>query len=205
MKTNDPSQRTMTESQPPKERDWFYNTFGPRSFDFLIGVAAAVAVYAVACASSSVQHSGNLPALLLGFGAIGVAILAVALTALAILVGNMGEEYLRVLEHAGGMKAALQPFKIVATVAGLTTIVSIGALLLWPIERVQPELLATSTGLAVWSTIGSVQLVFMTAFHGAQRGELLDIIRDARRQLSPVTPLKEPVGEANASGSSSGA
>lgn len=154
-----------------------------KSSDFYAGTATFIVVLAGAGWAQPVRADGRT--LLLAEAGLAVALLAVALTALTILVGVLGDEYLRVLEHAGGVPKAMEPYVTVSVVAGLGAISGVLAAVAYPYLLWLPRalVLAATSGLLVWAAWGTVQLVQMTAWHGVQRGRLLEGIADAKRQV----------------------
>lgn len=96
--------------------------------DFILGAIVAVGVFFVVTFSKTTR-SGGATALLIEAG-LGVAVLAVALTALSILVAFLGEEYVRVLRRTDlGVAGAIQPYKIISVVSGATTLVALAGAL----------------------------------------------------------------------------
>lgn len=159
-----------------------------RQWDFRAAGTTTLLVLFVASASSSVRAQATT--IFLAEAALGIALLAVALTALAILVGLMGEEYLLILNRVpGGVQGALLPYRVVAFVSGLTPLLALTSLLLWGLEVNLPLpgwfrqafALAVTTGLSVWAIIGTIQLVGVTADHGEDRASLLGGIQVARQ------------------------
>ena len=125
--------------------------------------------------------------LLYGFVAIGVAVLGVCLTSVSILVGGLGDQYLQILDKAGGIRAALQPIKTVATVGAVTVATSVCGALLWAVGyELRPGAFAVPAGFAVWTFVGAVQVVNLIAFHGEQRGQFIVQTNEARRSLKSV-------------------
>lgn len=158
-----------------------------RSWDFYLGAGAGVLSALAAGASPAVRTVSV--GVLAGEAALGIALLAVALTALAILTGLLNDQFLHVLEVTpGGVAAALRPYRIIATVGALTTLMSMTGIILtavaaWPIVAL---VIALSTGLAVWGIWGTVELVGLTAFFGVNRARLLGIRRAAEREVAKI-------------------
>jgi len=160
-----------------------------RSSDFALGACAFVLTALASGVGEELRARGVQ--IMLAQAGIGIAVLAVALTALAILVGLLGNEYLRILERGDpdGVHGAFQPYRVTATVGGINGFFSLVAALAWvaptflpiPAWVLQSLGLATSTGLAVWSIWGTVLLVRLTAFHGEQRARFIDSILEAKR------------------------
>lgn len=158
------------------------------SVDFVAGVLAFFVSFWAATRSAPLRESAV--SIFIAEGAIAVALLAVALTALAILVGLLGPEYVLILENVQGkVKLALLPYQVVAVVSSLTILLSFGAAVALkveaplPVDVVMTQALAlgVSVGLTVWGIVGTVQLVNLTAFHGVQRARLIRGLQEARR------------------------
>lgn len=155
------------------------------SIDFITGLCITGFTAGIANWRPDIKVSGT--AILLGQGALGIAILGVVLTALSIVVAFMGDEYLAVLDRVSlGISGALFPYKVISVVCCALTIGGFVAALAWPLlpGSVQTGALASTSGLAAWAVVGIGQLVFLTAFHGVQRARLLQGIRDARTELA---------------------
>lgn len=151
------------------------------SLDAILGLAAAVGTWFAARYSGSLRLQGQ--GVLLVEAGLGLAVLAVVLTALSILVAFLGEEYVLVLRKVGGgVAGAVRPYKVVSVISGTTAVVSLlGALAwdLWP--TLQPLFLAAGTALTVWSVVGTIQLVHLTAIHGGYRARIPEIREAFRR------------------------
>lgn len=149
------------------------------SIDFILAVLIFVGVFVASLFLPEIQQQGRT--LLLVEAGLGVAVLAVALTALSILVAFLGEEYVRILRQTElGIAGAIRPYRVIAVVSGSTTLAALVSILLWQVPG--PDLrglaVALSSGLAVWCVVGTVQLVGITAKHGEYRGRVPEI-RDA--------------------------
>jgi hypothetical protein len=158
------------------------------SVDFKLGAVTFVIVTVAAGASPNVRAAGVV--VLLAEGALGMAVLAVSLTALAILVGLLDDRYRQVLEKATGLRAAFTPYQEVAGVAALCALSAIAGAAMWAVELNAPlaawlrqaVALGFVSGLAVWAIVGTAQLVNLTAFHGTERARLLEGIDHARKE-----------------------
>lgn len=116
-------------------------------------------------------------------GALGIAILAVVLAALSILVAFMGDEYLVILDSTpGGVKGATLPYRFVAVVSCGLTLLSFAGAISWSLlpDWVGSVALSAACGLSVCAVVGTGQLVFITAFHGERRADVLRAMRKAR-------------------------
>jgi len=172
----------------PATRSWVRDT--TMSPDFVLGVLAVVAAWITIYASQSLQDSAVPVQLLYGFIALGVAVLGVSLTSVAILVGGLGDQYLQILDKAGGIRAALQPIKTVATVGAVTVAASVCGALLWTVGyQLRPGAFAIPAGFAVWTFVGALQVVNLIAFHGEQRGRFIVQTDEAKRQLKSVKDI----------------
>jgi hypothetical protein len=110
--------------------------------------------------------------------ALGVALLAVCLTALSILVGFLGEDYLAFLKDSPlGIRGAIAPYKTVAAVSATQALCGLGSVLCWPIAPTWGKQIsvAVTSGLASWAIVGIVQLVGITARHGFLRSRIPEI------------------------------
>jgi hypothetical protein len=142
--------------------------------DFLAGLL-------IACAVSVWWYfdPGALPgsSLFTTTALLGGAILAVILTALSILVAFLGEEYVALLEKSVTIKGAILPYRQMAGVAGTLALVSVLGLILGASVRDwgRDVISATTCGLAVWTVIGTVQIVNITAKHGSRRARMGEI------------------------------
>jgi|ERR1039458_2948375 hypothetical protein len=117
---------------------------------------------------------------------VGLAVLGVVLASMAILVGLMGDEYLALM-HATkrGVRGALRPYILVAIVAGLTIVASLAGLVGWSAypEEGKAIALAVATALTIDATVGTVQLVYITAGHGDVRSQVIGRMRSWRSSL----------------------
>lgn len=110
--------------------------------------------------------------------ALGIAILGVNLTALSILVAFLDDKYLKIIQKSKyQIKGTLRPYKIVATVATLASLFSLASLVVSPVVICQVAfvLFALSCGFTVWSIVGTLQIIRITAFHGLMKSRLDEI------------------------------
>jgi Na+/proline symporter len=115
--------------------------------------------------------------------AVAVAILAMVLMALSILLAFIGDDYLYLLRKSIGVSGAIYPYKLVAVVSGSQLLVSLAGLLVWNsvAHTGQSVLLACASGLLVWCVVGTIQLIFMTAWHAQQRSRLPEVREEFER------------------------
>lgn len=154
------------------------------SADFICACVAALAVGLGAGLSGSLRESGVT--ILLFEGALGVAVLAVVLAALAILVAFLGEEYVALLQGTPlGVDGAIRPYSTIARVSAFATGSGLAGAFVWSLSPwwVQASVLACSTGFMVWALVGTVQLVGITAWHGRMRARMLEIKQAAREAM----------------------
>jgi hypothetical protein len=118
--------------------------------------------------------------------ALGVAVLAVVLTALSILVAFLGEEYVMFLKGSPlGIRGAIEPYRVISIVTGCQVFAALLAVVCWSLAPLwgQAVALGVVTGLATWSIVGTVQLVNLTARHGYLRSRMPEIREAARKAL----------------------
>jgi hypothetical protein len=149
-----------------------------KGWDFWVGLLGG-GIAAVAATSRTVRDAGVT--VLLGEAAIGIALLSVVLAGLAIITPTFDGLYRRVLEKAGGVRQALDPYLLIAAVSGIGAVVAVLGALTWPElgTSLRVLILGLATMLAVWAISGTVSLVELTIFHADQRAELLRGIDDA--------------------------
>jgi hypothetical protein len=153
-----------------------------RSWDTYVGLGAG-AVAGGLMGSDAVR--GAAVAVLLAEAAIGIALTATVLGAVAIFATFFDANYRRVLDLAGGFRSALMPYitvSVIAAAAGLCGLLS--ALALPALQRdVAAAVVALSTLLCAWATAGTVSLVELTLFHATQRASLMAGADDAAQLL----------------------
>lgn len=151
------------------------------SYDFLVGCLAALLVATATVVSQQLRDQAV--AALLVASALTVGLLGIVLAALAILVTFLGEEYLIVLDQVpGGFRGAMLPYKVVGAISTTTALAALLIALFWsalPIAGESVGLGLVALG-AVWATIGTFQLLLVTADHGEQRAALLTHLRQRR-------------------------
>ena len=159
-----------------------------KSPEFYMSLVVSAATWIVISASGTLQESTQLPTVLVGYSALGLAVTAVVLTALAILVASLGEDhYSEILERAGGVDEAIAPFVHVAYVSGGTVVAGIAGLFVWEQSVwARPGAFAIPTFFAVWSVLGAVSLVGLVGFHGEMRSDLNVSIRRSRNQIATL-------------------
>jgi hypothetical protein len=160
------------------------------SSDFLLGVGVAVAVFVLADAKPQLRE----PHLLDVSTGVSVAILAVVIAAFAILAAFLSDDYNFILTKAlGGTGRAFEPYALVAIVAGLAALVSVGGMFLWPVVHGwwRALIMALSLGLTTWAVVGTVQLVGITATHGRHRLRIPEI-RAAATEARTKAGAKPP-------------
>jgi len=119
---------------------------------------------------------------------VGGAILAVVLTALAILVAFLGDEYVALLQQSVTVRKAILPYQVVAVIAAAEVLSALVGLIVWGSARDwgQNAVASVATGLAVCAVIGTVQIVNITAKHGMRRARIPEIraaAKEARQNL----------------------
>jgi hypothetical protein len=110
--------------------------------------------------------------------ALGVAVLAVVLTALSILVAFLGEDYVMFLKASPlGIRGAIEPYRVISIVTGTQVLTSLLAVICWALSPLWGRALALGivTGFAVWAIVGTVQLVALTARHGYLRSRMPEL------------------------------
>jgi len=145
---------------------------------------AGIVAFFGAEGSVTIQNGGIV--ILAALAALGVALTAIVATVLALIVALFDDAYRIFLQKApGGWPGAMRPFKIVATTSILTTATSMIALFAYaPSFRwLQSLLLAIPCFLAMWSLVGTLQLINMTSWHGEMRFNILQGMDAARREL----------------------
>jgi hypothetical protein len=155
-------------------RDTFYR------FDFIGGCGAAIAVFVVTLIQPRALRDNGVVILAACVG-LGVALLAVVLTAMAI-VGALSPEYRRVLNYTpGGVAAALMPFQTIAAICGLATVAALAGLIIGSAgpPAVDGAGNAAIALLVVWSVLGTVDLVGHTAFHASSQARIEKGVDDA--------------------------
>lgn len=150
------------------------------SQDVVIGGLVAYGLFIWSYANPRIVPS---PPILTTEAVIGGAVLAVTLTALAILVAFLGEEYIALLEKSVTVKKAILPYQMVAAVAGAQVLFSItGVVLSRALRDWGRDVIGSlATGLTICAIIGTVQIVNITARHGIRRARLPEI-REAAKE-----------------------
>jgi hypothetical protein len=155
-----------------------------RSRDFYAGIVSFLVVLVVALLSDSMR-SAQQP-VLFAAAALGAAFLGVALTALAIIATFLDDHYRAVLKSApGGVRDAFMPYAIVAAIAAIAVCSGLIGASLSPAlpSQLNAVFLAVTVGSTVWAVVGTVQLVFLTVFHGVQRARLHETIQETAELL----------------------
>ncbi len=186
----------------PLTKSWLWvRTNGAILLSADLGCAAAVAAGGLVAGLRWSSARAEATNLFIAVGALGVALLGVTLTAMAILVGLLDENYLLVLRRAhkgrGGLRYAFQPYQIVSVISTLAFGASVVALILngvlpWHGKAIAIGMVA---GLGTWATCGTVQLVRITAFHGLKKADLIDLKQQLAQDLSEA---RRPDGSAGA-------
>lgn len=161
--------------------NWLRRRYVVWSVDFGLGLVAGVLAYVVAINRPEVLK--NAVGVLLVVAGLGAGFLAVVLTALAILVAFLDENYVALLRESVGLSRTFMPYKVVSIASGLTTGVALGLAFAWTAigPRGQQIGLGVCAGLIVWAVSGTVQLVRTTAWHGQMRSRIPEI-REAAKE-----------------------
>jgi hypothetical protein len=154
------------------------------SWDFAIAVLVFVGLSIAAMEDALPKE--NPEAAFLAIAGLAVGLLAASLGAIQLFVTFLDKYYRRVLEQsAGGVANALVPFQFVALLSGATAVLAILATFLWP--RLSDDLrtlaLVVVPASFAWVVAGTVQLVFLSSWHGLKRSELLRAIDDVGQEL----------------------
>lgn len=154
------------------------------SWDLFVGGLAAAVVVVAAGFNGDVRSNGVT--ILIAESALGLALMSVVLGTLGLLVSFIDERYRQVIALTpGGIGAAWQPYKTVAFLGGMAALVGLLAAVLWETMNNwgQATLLGCASGLLIWAIGGTIQIVFLTAWHGQQRARLMQVLSEARRTL----------------------
>lgn len=107
---------------------------------------------------------------LFGIAAVGIAALAVTITALAIFVSLVSDNYLRIMavNRRGGVAAFVVPYIASAFIGALTVVAALVGALVYPVmpRWADATFLGVSSGLALWAVWGLFQLTIGIAVHG---------------------------------------
>jgi type IV secretory pathway VirB2 component (pilin) len=150
------------------------------SADFYVGLVAGLFAAAVTAASASFRE--NVVTILIGEAAAAAAILAVVLTALAIVVGMLDDFLITIIDRVrGGVQGLMWHYQFVAKLAGVATIAALGGLFVAPLEWevVNGLIVGLATGATAWAAWGTVQLVSTTALIGVRRADMTRMIVDS--------------------------
>jgi hypothetical protein len=153
-----------------------------KSLDFCVGSAIAIGLFTYGYFEPATIAR---PPLLITEAAIGGTVLAVSLTALAILVAFLGDEYIALLERSSTVKKAIVPYQVVAFFAAALVLSAIAGDAMWGTGNswVRDVFGSLSTGLAAYAVIGTVQIVNITARHGNRRARIPAIRDKGRRAM----------------------
>jgi hypothetical protein len=160
------------------------------SWDFY--VAVGVGLGAGAATASRDVRAAAVPVTITE-AAIGVALTATVFGALAIFATFYDAGYRRVLELAGGFRAALMPYMVVGIVSAVSGMVGLVAALVLPAFGRWPSVgaVGVSTLFCVWALTGTISLIELTIFHAAERAKLMTGADDAARALSERRARKQ--------------
>jgi hypothetical protein len=152
------------------------------SSDFALGLAVGAAVGSVAAVEQRVRADASAP--LIAEASVAAVVLAIVLAALTLVAVFFDDLYRAVLERASGWRSATRPYLVIAMSSGAAVVSGLTGAILWSVfpAVVQAGWLAFTTFTLVWSTMGAIQLVEITMFHGEQRAKLRQAIQEARRQ-----------------------
>jgi hypothetical protein len=156
-----------------------------RSWDFGLAALAAVAAFVGTLQSQSIQSNGLV--FLGAIAALGIALTAVVATVLTLVVTLFDDAYRQAIQRTnGGWLAAVRPYRVVAFLSVLTTIVAVTGLFVWGVAFawLKALILASSGGLAIWALLGTADLIGLTSFHGEMRFLLLGGMDQARKALA---------------------
>lgn len=155
-----------------------------RSVDAALFVAGGILVGFLGEFYRRVEADGS--AELFAIAGIGIAALAVALTALSIFVSLVNDAYLRILalnKESGGIGGFVVPYIASALISTLALVVGVvGGVVYKAVPRwTDATFLGLGAGLAIWAVWGLFQITVGVAVHGLNRykvAEDLDSITD---------------------------
>jgi len=132
--------------------DLFTGYFGIGVVLGILGGIFAVSVHKI------VEHEATI---LLTMAAADVALLAVILTATALVAGLLQDYFERVIERAAGLRGFFRPFRIMASVcAGAALVAFAGAMVADSSDEVlRASLFGLASGLTTWAIVGNVWLI----------------------------------------------
>lgn len=159
------------ESRRTLRREWHYlRKYALRRYlaiDLRIALLVAVGVFVAANSDEALRKSVHL---LDVAAALGVAVLAVVIAAISILTVFLTEDYGLILRatYPDDVGEVFYPYRLIAFVSCACTFVSVLGLFVWPAASPweREALLAASLGFATWATLGTFDLVRITAGHG---------------------------------------
>jgi hypothetical protein len=143
-----------------------------RSADALLFIGGGLLIGFLAELYRQVDTDG--PVELFAIAGLGLAALAVTLTALSIFVSLVTDTYLRILavnEESRGIAGFLVPYILSALISSLAVVVGvIGAVVFSAVPRwADATFLGLGAGLALWATWGLFQITVGAAVHGVNR------------------------------------
>lgn len=161
-------------------REWFYlMKYALRRYlssDLRVGLIAGIAIYLAANSDAALRKGSHL---LDVAAALGVAVLAVVIAAISILTVFLTEDYGIILRatYPDDVGEVFYPYRLIAFVSCATTFTSVLGLFVWPAAPpwAREILLALSLGLATWATLGTFDLVRITAGHGRLKMRLPEL------------------------------
>jgi hypothetical protein len=174
-------------------RAWRYTLL---SWDFALGLLMAGLSFFTLALNEVVRQADTTRVVLLFEASASVGLVAVSLTALAILVAFLKESYVKLLEESIGLKAAFRPYKVISRVAGAAVLIAGTAALLWADLRwwAKAWTFSLASGAATWALVGTVQLVTITIKHGELRMRMPEIKEAARAVLEERSHRQQSAG-----------
>lgn len=152
------------------------------SWDFLAALCASGGIAALFAMPGRINN--QVPSLMFGLSGVAAAIATLVLTAMAVLVSAIGQEYYELLKQTStGIRGVAQPFITVATLAAIAVAVALIAIgassfvgdsfwWLWIFYFV-PLLFF------LWSVFGTVQVLRQLVYHWSNALEIGDLKRRA--------------------------
>jgi hypothetical protein len=176
----------------PLRREWKYARKYAFAWDFRSGVVVGLGVF---FATHFDKHLGDQQHLLDVCVLLGIAILTVVMAAISIFAVFLTEDYGIVLryQYRDDVGEAFYPYRLIAFISCLTTFVSAFGLFMWPVAHgwERQVVVGLSLGLATWATLGTFDLVRITAGHGVLKVRTPELGKDKLTEMEQAASHRD--------------
>jgi len=157
-------------------------------FTVYLGVGVGLGVLGGIFAASVHKIVQDETTILLAMAGADVVLLAVILTATALVAGLLQDYFERVIEKAAGLRGFFRPFRIMARVCASAALVSFAGAMIADssVEWLRASVFGLAGGLTTWAIVGNVWLISIFMDQSNEQRKLAAAIKKFKEKRQSV-------------------